>query len=157
MDIVTAQTMDLGSMLDNVVPVAQLIMSAVMNANGLHLSSSIRESGAAANYLVGLQHACRSDYIVQGVRTFNSVPCRMMPERAIERAAWTVAQSSHRRSDANGGGSWPDSRPVIRLKFWRKFIGARCGWAKRSFGDAMQHNRYFSVGENSCHRKAVLG
>ena len=100
MDIVTAQTMDLGSMLDNVVPVAQLIMSAVMNANGLHLSSSIRESGAAANYLVGLQHACRSDYIVQGVRTFNSVPCRMMPERAIERAAWTVAQSSHRRSAA---------------------------------------------------------
>ena len=57
MDIVTTQTTDLGSMLDNVVPVAQLIMSAVMNANGLHLSSSIRESGAAANYLVGSQHA----------------------------------------------------------------------------------------------------
>ena len=243
MDIVTTQTTGLRSMLGKVVPVTQLIMSVVMNANGFHLPSSMRESGAAANHLVSSRHAYKGNYIVQGVigalserngehterfdlrmldssevmrraseikpvpdaaleqgaqtksfrmalsrpslmrlaqallaadielprpsrgfspalgRTFRSVPYEMMPERAIERAAWAVAQSTQRRSDANGGGgSWSDGRTVIRLRFWHKVIGARCRrGTKRSFGHAKQHNRYFPVGGSTCQRKAVLG
>lgn len=240
MDAVATQATDLSSMPDRVVPVARSIMSMAMNADGLRISSSIRESGAASKYPVGSQHACGGDHIVQGMtgalsvmegehterfdlemlgssdamrrvdgtklalgaalqqgaqtkrssmalprpssmrlqvlfaagieppgpsrsslpvsgRALSSGPCEMMPERAIERAAWAVAQSMHERSDANvDSGSRSAGRTVIRLKFWRKVIGEMQAGNKRSLGDAERHNR-FPVGGSTCQPKAVLG
>ncbi len=63
----TAQSMDLNSVLNKVVPVAQMIMFGAIKAGGIHFSASMRESGAAAKYLANSQNTYKDNLVIQGI------------------------------------------------------------------------------------------
>ncbi len=61
------QQMDTNAILDKVVPVTQMVMDEAMMVGGMHLTSSMRESGAAAKFITNSKNTYKGNPIVEGV------------------------------------------------------------------------------------------
>lgn len=61
------QQMDTNAILDKVVPVTQMVMDGAIKVGGMHLTSSMRESGAAAKFIINSKNTYKGNPIVEGV------------------------------------------------------------------------------------------
>ncbi len=67
METDTAQKMDVKMIVARIVPVTWLVMEEAIKVGGLHLIPSMREGGAARNYIGHSQKTYKDNPIVEGV------------------------------------------------------------------------------------------